>query len=190
MTDQIALMTKSELAEHLEVSKAYLSKPDVTARLEPAKKIEPDGTVKYDVNHAKEILKKTADPARSEYSKIAQQMSEPEHGGGDNHLYEVKTQRERVKLQNEEIDLEVRLGNTMAKQDVVAAVSVGFQSFREKLMSRNRSIAEQVATMSDVREIKILLDDQDRTMLMGISDDFSRRLGIAEPAGETTKQEN
>lgn len=183
MSEKRRLGTKAEYVEHRKAnghkcSKPYLSKPEVSKRLEPATLIDPaDGKVKLDFDLADKIFETTGDPSRK-LPTAAEKKSDSVEPAMQGFTY-VKTERERVKLEKERLEHEERLGSTLSlSRTEHACVNVASQ-IRDELFKRNRRMAEDLSTMTDPREIRTYLDTSVRTLLKGLSDDFMRKLSLA-----------
>jgi hypothetical protein len=170
----MALMTKSDYAKHRGCTKAYLSKPAIVDRLKLAMVADAQGRMLVDSEKADAIFAEARDPSKY----LGRQM--PADSGrrlvkADG--YEAtRTRREQLKVQEAELDLAERKRQTVARSGVVSAGAAAGQLIRGHLQARNRRLAELAATMTDARAIKQMLDDDDRTMLETVSDDFVRRI--------------
>lgn len=174
--------TKAEYARQKGWSKAYLSKADVKERLIEAEFIDAaDGKKKLDFDKADEIFERTSDPSRQAGADDAQpaagsggmEQGQPPAGAG---FHAVKTLREELKYKEEKLAYEVRLGNTLVKEDVKNACIHAGKTLQDKLKSRNKRIAEQLQTINDPLLIKAKLDESDREILQEISDALAERL--------------
>lgn len=141
-------------------------------RLRPAI-VEVDGKEKIDSEKADEILKMNRDTAR--YRGPGDSNSgdaTPSPGSMD----DIRRQQALAKLAEQQLDLAQRKGETLPRAATMATVAAAATSIREHLQARNRRLAEQAATMTDAREIKAMLDKDDRAMLEMISHDFMQRI--------------
>ena len=185
-------MTKSDYAGLKDWNKSYLSKKSVKARIAPAMV----GDL-IDADIADEIFKTTTDTAKVRKSQPKIQppndsvepgtapppTGAPEPGSMDH----IRRQQAQAQLDKQLLDLAERKGQTLPRAETMAAVAAAGTALREHLQSRNRRLAEQASTMKDAREIKAMLDADDRAMLEMISHDFMRRVsGEEEGAGEPT----
>ena len=176
------LMTKADYAARgikqydgsfKKCSKAYLSKGAMKARLEPAMRADTDGVLKIDSDMADQILRETKDPSRSmSHMKPTPGTASPKTGTFE----AVRTDRERAKLENEQLDLAERKGETMSRVEVVRAVMAAGQIIKDQLKNNSRRLAEKFSTMTDVREIRSVMEQENSALLTQISNDFLRRL--------------
>jgi hypothetical protein len=176
---EMALMTKSAYAKHRvaqghQCSKQFLAKPAIVERLRPAMVADAEGRMLVDSDKADAIFAETRDPSkylgRATAGEPKARLTRPDG-------YEaMRTRREQLKVQEAELDLAERKRQTIARSGVVAAGATAGQLIRGHLQARNRRIAELAATMTDAREIKQMLDADDRVMLETVSDDFMRRI--------------
>lgn len=166
------LMTKKDYARHRGCSAAYVSKKDVAARLAPAMVMEK-GQWLVDSEKADALLSASRDPATD-----LRAASEGPSATGE---YTVaRTKAQYVRLEMESLELSTLKGQTLPRGKTYQAAQTVGQNFREALQGRNRRLAEQLVTMTDAREIMILLEQEDRQLLESISSDFLRRLQTAE----------
>ncbi len=186
-------MTKAEYAargilqddgKYKKVSKAYLSKGQMKTRLEPAMRADSDGVLKIDADLADEILRNARDPSRSMSHMSGSGKPASDRPASNVGTFEaVRTDREKTKLENEKLDLAHRKGDTLAKPDVTKAVSAAGQILRDQLKSNSRRLAEKFSTMTDVREIRAVIDEENSKLLKQMSNDFLRRLPTLEDTG-------
>lgn len=184
----MAAISKTEYAARIGVTKAYLSKRSVKDRLAPAM-VLVDGKLMIDADLADAIFAKTRDPSRylgkKKPDRAPQRPSapssavEPDADLAPGESFEkTKQQRESVKLEQDRLNLAARKGQTLPKQDVERACLAAAQAIRHHLRARNRHIAEKAATMDEAREIKVMLDEDDRGMFEFLSHEFARKLTI------------
>lgn len=189
------LMTKSEYAAYLGVSRAFISKKSTKEKLVSAEVVSDLGKTLIDSDLADKIFKITEDPARAPFRKRKDTKTEvvdiPDAGFSDEEdtgllrgYEKSRAEREAIKVEHSKLDLLQRKGETVLRQDVVRAVSNAGAAIREHLQARNRRLAEQASTMRDAREIKAMLDADDRAMLEMISDDFLRRVSDSGSGGQ------
>lgn len=141
---------------------------------------------KIDSDLADSILAKTLDTAkmRGKPAVVGPLIDTTDHSTKQSHkntiqgesLDDIRKKQARVKLEEQKLNLAERKSQTVEKNRVIEACSAAGTAIREHLMSRNRRLAEQASTMNDAREIKAMLDADDRAMLQMISHDFMRRV--------------
>lgn len=168
------LLTKTEYAVHRGVNKAYISKKNIKALLEPAMETDPaDGKIKVNVEKADKILNENTDTKRQQ-----KPLTPPaaEESSEDNSYEATRRKHEQIKLESAQLDLEQKKGNLLFKDDVERAISAAGQQIREHLTLRNRAIADKAASMTDAKAIKSMLADDDRRMLETVSNDIIRKL--------------
>lgn len=170
---------KKEYAAHRECTPAYLSKADVKERLDQAYEIDPaDKKWKINFEKADRILAASADPAR-----VAPDTPPPvvaESNAPKFHDY--KTDREKVKLTQDTLELERSLGNTLDRQKTVDACIWWASAVMDASKARNRRMGEILSTLTDPREIKAELDKSDFELFRSLSDDFREKLSLPNPA--------
>lgn len=169
---------KKEYAAHRECTPAYLSKADVKERLDQAYEVDPsDNKWKINFEKADSILAASADPARSTPEntvQVAGDASAPK-------FHDYKTDREKIKLTQDTLDLERALGNTLDRQKTVDACIWWASAVIDALKSRNRRMGETLSTMTAPREIKAELDKSDYEIFQRLSDDFREKLSLPDP---------
>ncbi len=79
-----------------------------------------------------------------------------------------------------QLELEERRGNVLDKAEVIDAVFAIAQALRESIERRQPILASRVAGLADVNAIVQILADEDRKLLQGVADEFTRR--FVEPA--------
>lgn len=192
--------TKAEYARQRGWSKAYLSKAEVKERLADAEFVDAiDGKKKLDFDKADEIFERTADPARkkpTEKNTLAAPENAETRAAGEGEAagatsapdtaaeaqasgpgyHDIKTRRELLKLKEEELAYEVRLGNTLSREDVHNATILAGKMLQDKLKSRNKRLADALQTISDPLVIKTKMDESDREILQELSDALIERL--------------
>lgn len=171
------LMTKKDYAAHRGCKPAYISKKDVTARLAPAM-VNQNGAWLVDSEKADAILSQGRDPA-SDLIRASEAPADGAAKSASSSYTEVRTTREKVRVEFESIELAERKGQTLPRGKVYQAAMALGQGFREALQGRNRRLAEQLSTMKDPREVMVLLEQEDRLLLETLSHDFLRRLQSA-----------
>lgn len=173
------LVKKSVYAKMCGFNRSYLSQADVIEKLGPALVPQENGKILIDVALADKILKRDTDP-----TKVRKEPAdtEPEQDS----LSFLRREREGVKLEHERIDLEERKGKLVYRDEVYQACSLAGQMIREHLKTRNRTIAEKAATMTDPQAIKILMDEDDRILLETIGDELRRKFAETEGGHPTT----
>lgn len=199
MTDKPRrLGSKKEYADLNGWTKAYLSKADVKERLAGAMVIDTaDGKKKLDFDKADEIFAATADPARqkkkntkknSDSATAAAEIpeavsSEPVAiNSAQDSFHSIKTDRERIKLKEEQLSYQERVGNTLSKAEVRNALLKSSRILQEKLKARNRRMAEQLKTISDHLVILTMLNTSDREILEELSNGIIEQLELARSA--------
>lgn len=180
--------TKADYARGRGWSKAYLSKADVKERLADAEFVDPkDGKKKLDFDKADEIFERTADPSRKRPAGDGDNGASAASAGNDlpgeaqpssepAGYHDIKTRRELLKLKEEELAYEVRLGNTLAREDVYNATQMVGKMLQDKLKSRNKRLADALQTITDPLVIKTKMDESDREILQELSDALAERL--------------
>ena len=92
-----------------------------------------------------------------------------------------RTARETISARLEQIKLDEKLKLLVSRREVEdMAVEAGL-AFRDGLITRNRDLADRLATMTDAIEIKSLLDQSDAQLLARIADAFERRISDTDP---------
>ncbi len=167
------IVTKAEYARRKNWDRSYLSQAEALSKIAPAlTTVSRPGKKDREmiiVDIADKIFAGNTDP--SKVRKITQEAAP-----ADGSFTSTKTEREKVRLESESLDLAERKGQTLPRAQTTAAVAAAGTQIREHLQARNRRIAEQASTMTDPREIKAMLDNDDRAMLEMISHDFLRRI--------------
>ena len=203
MTDKPRrLGSKKEYADLNGWTKAYLSKADVKERLAGAMVIDTaDGKKKLDFDKADEIFAATADPARQKKKntkkKSGSDMPAEETAAVDTNVaadattpqdsfHAIKTDRERIKLKEEQLAYQQRVGNTLSKAEVRNALLKSARVLQEKLKARNRRMAEQLKTISDHLVILTMLNTSDREILEELSNGIIEQLEFTRSAPDPT----
>lgn len=192
MTDKRRLGTKKDYADLRGWNKAYLSKADVKERLAGAMVIDTaDGKKKLDFDKADKIFEETADPARKKPNtkkNTAASTAAAETAPADTPdpaaveqagYHSVRTERERLKLREEQAAYQKSIGNTLAKDQVTNALLKATRILQEKLKSRNRRMAEKVKTITDHLVILSMLNASDREILEDLSNGIIEQLELA-----------
>lgn len=163
------------------VSKAYLSKRETKERLKDAM-VKTDKGELIDSEKADAIFQSTRDPARYMAAASANKPTQAESPASSSAApapgsYESERSRSmRVRAEMDELELSMKKKELVSVSAVSAAIIAAGSTIREHLQSRNTRISELAATMSNPREIKKALDDDDRTMFSLINNDFSQRI--------------
>jgi hypothetical protein len=172
-----------------QVSKAYLSKAGVKEMLEGALVQDPNNSNKklLDFDKADELFAKNADAARAEVvakrNAAGNGKSNPEdEDTGEATYTQIRNNKELAKLEQVRLDLLERKAETISRQSVLDATAAAGQKIQEHLRACSRRLSEKVATMTDAREIKTVIDEEIRRTLETVSDDLERKLN---PQGET-----
>lgn len=153
------------------VTKAYLSKKDVKEMLAPAMETDTDdGKEKINFEKADLIFQANRDPAQPDRSGPKDTERPQGESFGD-----VKTNREKIKLEHDTMDLLKRKGETLVRREVIDACAAAGQKIQEQIKSSSLRLAEKFATMTDVREIKSMMDEEFRKILEAVSDDLERK---------------
>jgi hypothetical protein len=182
------LGNKTQYAAHRGCKKPYLSKPAVSARLQAAMEIDPaDGKLKINFEKADAILARETDTAkvRKPSTPAGVQASagdeDPELTPGSMDA----ARRENIRLKNEDLALKLaeQKGQTLPRAGVVGAAAQAGQSIRENIYALIPGLAERFATMTDAREIRIVMDGALRGCLESVVNDFNRRI-LPAGAGE------
>lgn len=93
--------------------------------------------------------------------------------------HSVRTERERLKLREEQAAYQKSIGNTLAKDQVTNALLKATRILQEKLKSRNRRMAEKVKTITDHLVILSMLNASDREILEDLSNGIIEQLELA-----------
>lgn len=182
----MTLGTKQDYAQHRKCSKSYLSKKGIKEMLEQAMVVDPaDGKKKIDFEKADALFSQSRDPARYMGKETSQPLrSETAIDGAPQTFaapapgsYESeRTRSMRIKAEREELDLLERKKELIPVAATMLAINAAGAQIKEFLQSRNTRLSEQAATMTNPREIKAMLDEDDRTIFKAINDDFLRRI--------------
>ncbi len=191
----MTLGTKAEYARQNKVSKANFSKPHIKKLLESAMEPDPNNPKRQLLNFEKadKILEKNQDPSKRLNNPAAAKKDQASQKNGSEETQksegyaDVRTRHEQIKVQEAELNLLERKGQTLMREEVIRATASAGQVLRERLQTSSRTIAEKAATMTSAQEIKSMLDDEYRSMLQMVSDDLMRKLFPAgmEPGGTT-----
>lgn len=187
----MTLVNKQQYAVHRGCTKAYLSKKSVKELLAKAMEVDPaDGKLKVNLEKADELFAANRDESKyigrkkPEKKKPAPeepgQNPEPEEGSYHNS----RAQLEQVKLENAKIELLHRKGELLYRREVIDAAAAAAHKIQEQMRALSRRLAEKVATMTDQREIKTLIEDEFRMMLELSANEFERKIG--KPGGQTS----
>jgi hypothetical protein len=161
MSDTPATMTKSEFATANGWAKSYVSKLGSQGRLV----LDADGRVKVAESLAL-IQGTTRAPERA--SEAAQTVV-----GGD-----ARDRKAHYDAENARIDLEERLGNLMARAEVVGTLANVAALLRQRLTTRSAMMAPQLSTANgDEARIRTLLADHDEQTLAEVSRQFAKLAG-------------
>jgi hypothetical protein len=175
---------KTQYAAHRGCKKPYLSKPAVSERLRAAMEIDPaDGKLKINFEKADAILARVTDTAM--VRKPAAPGPSQAFADGNNDLDHESmdaARRENIRLKNEDLALKLaeQKGLTLPRAGVIGAAAQAGQSIRENIYALIPGLAERFATMTDAREIRIVMDGALRGCLESVVNDFNRRI---QPAG-------
>lgn len=177
------LGTKQQYAAHRGCTKAYLSKPEIVERLRPAMVSDPaSGRLLVDFEKADALFVQHRDPSRFLGRTAALGPRPTRDADGKPNTFETtKHDRELLKLEQDQMNLLDRKSQTLSRKDTEAACAAAGQLLRDSLQSRNQRLADKAATMKDAREIKIMLDAADRSMIETVNDALVRRLFPNEP---------
>ncbi len=177
---------KKEYAAHRGCKPAYVSKKGIKELVAQAMEIDPsDGKLKINFEKADQILASASDPARAEFKNsntnpeiktgpAADQPSPAAPAAGTYH--DSKTRRALVDAEKAELDLMERKKQIMPVAGAITAVNAAGAAIKEYLQARNTRLSEQAATMTNPREIKAMLDADDRALFETINHDFLRRI--------------
>ncbi len=87
-----------------------------------------------------------------------------------------KAARQATLAREAQLRLDEKLGRTVSRRRVEGAAAEAGQTLREGLEARNRDLAERLAALDDPREIRALLDEEDRRLLARAADVLGRNL--------------
>lgn len=185
----MSIITKKEYAEfgipqpdgsRKPVSKGYLSKPSVRELLQPAIVIDDKGKEKIDTDKADQIFVANRHSALIPIASAeAPGSDDPQRQSATSELTGLKSQRERIKLRNDELELEERLGNTLNRTEVQDTCAAAGQKIQELFRSQIPRMAEKFATMTDVRQIRTTMEQEFNQAMEIISNDLARKFGTA-----------
>lgn len=187
--------SKKEYAAHRDVSPAYISKKGIKELVEQAMEIDPsDGKKKINFERADQILADAADPARADFKKSsapAKEESETEtkaqpSAPAPGSYHDGKTRLAQINAEKAELDLLERKKGLLPVTTTIAAIAAAGSLIKEHLQGRNTRIAESASSMTNPREIKAMLDADDRVMFETINNDFQQRLSSFIGEGPTT----
>jgi hypothetical protein len=175
------LGNKTQYAAHRGCKKPYLSKAAVKERLKAAMEIDPsDGKLKINFERADAILARVTDtaqvrkPSTSATFPDSAGIEDPELPPGSMDA----ARRENIRLKNEDLGLKLaeQKGQTLPRAGVLGAATVAGQTIRENIYSLIPGLAERFATMTDAREIRVVMDGAFRVCLESVVNDFMRRI--------------
>ncbi len=176
---------KKEYAAHRGVTPAYVSKKGIKELIEQAMEIDPsDGKRKINFEKANAIIANAADPARAEFKKenlatdksAGAETKPPAAGPAPGSYHDGKTRLAQINAEKAELDMLERKKQIMPVAGTIQALNAAGSTIKEFLQARNTRLSEEAASMTNPREIKAMLDADDRAMFEAINDDFQRRI--------------